>query len=252
MTVDPREAEKQEIALLEGLRAALSSDEARLYRTGKFEGLFAARSGPPGDAAAQALREQLLEHARTEIRGRFEIEWVRLTAKGIEYLYQHDSPRAVLGEMREMLKTTREGVPLWQDEMLKTLELLATNITSEMGRYLSKLDALTKRIDEALRRIEISPEMTANLQAVVSWGLDALTYLDRRKQGGASGTCPLPELFGALRGRHPTLTIREFQLGLSRLHESGALRLTPHTGTIIPQPEYAIMLGGELMYHAER
>src|SRR5215831_1199528 len=163
------ELEKRDAILLAGLRAALSGDEHRLYRSGKAEGLFASKSGPAGEAAALAIREGLFEYARTETRGRFEIEWVRLTAKGVEYLYEHDSPRAVLGEMRDMLTAARTGIPVWQDEMLKSLERLASDITAEMARYLGKLDALSMRVEEALRRAEVAPEVNPALQAVVPW-----------------------------------------------------------------------------------
>jgi hypothetical protein len=250
---DPRELEKRDAALLAGLRAALAGDEHRLYRSGKLDGLFTSKSGPVGEAAALAIREGLLEYARTETRGRFEIEWVRLTARGVEYLYEHDSPKAVLSEMREMLAAARSGIPVWQDEMLQSLEKLATNITGEMARYLQKLDALTKRVDQALRRVEVAPDLSASLQSVVPWGVDALAYLDRRSEGGAPGECPLPELFGAVRAKHPTLTVRDFHDGLRRLADNRAVQLAPWTGQgAMPQPEYALMADGRLMYHVGR
>jgi hypothetical protein len=248
-----RDLDRRDAALLDGLRAALAGDEHRLYRSGKADGLFPGKTGPAGEAAELALREGLLEYARTETKGRFEIEWVRLTAKGVEYLYEHDSPRAVLGEMRDMLAAARTGIPVWQDEMLKSLEKLATHITEEMGRYLGKLDALSKRVEEALRRAEVTPEMNPGLQAVVPWGLDALTYLDRRQAGGAGSECPLPELFGAIRGKHPGVTMRDFHDGLKRLTDAHALRLLPWAGPGgMPQPEYAFMAGGRLVYHVGR
>ena len=132
-----------------------------------------------------AIREGLLEHARTETRGRNEIEWVRLASKGVEYLYQHDSPRAILGEMRKMLAVAQSGIPMWQDEILKSLEKLASHITDQMAHYMDRLESLSKRVDEAVRRADVTPELSASLQAVVPWGVDALAYLDRRKAGGA-------------------------------------------------------------------
>lgn len=250
---DPRELDRRDAALLDGLRAALAGDEHRLYRSGKLAGLFPSKTGPAGEAAGLAIREGLLEYARTETRGRFEIEWVRLTAKGVEYLYEHDSPRAVLGEMRDMLAAARSGIPVWQDEMLKSLERLASSITEEMARYMGRLDALSQRVEEALRRAEVAPELGAALREVVPWGADALAYLDRRKAGGAVGECPLPELFGAVRGKHAGLTVREFHDGLRRLADNRAVRLSPWAGPgAIPQPEYALMADGKLAYHVGR
>jgi hypothetical protein len=151
------------------------------------------------------------------------------------------------------LAAARSGIPVWQDEMLQSLEKLASDITGEMARYLAKLDALTKRVDQALRRVEVNPDLSASLQAIVPWGVDALTSLDRRTEGGAAGECPLPELFGAVRAKHATLTVRDFHDGLRRLSDNGAVRLTPWAGPgAMPQPEYALMADGRLMYHVGR
>lgn len=246
---DERELEKRDAALLEGLRAALARDEIRLYRTSKQEGLFASRTGPSGEAAELALREGLLEHTTTEKTGRFEYELVRITPQGVEYLYQHDSPRAVLSELRTMLHSARMGIPIWQDKMLSSLEKLAGNITEEMARYLGRLEGLTQRVEETLKKIEVTPTLSANLQALVPWGVDALTYLDRRKQGGATEECPMPELFGAIRARHEQITLRDFYDGLRRLADNKAVRLMPYAGPgAIPQPEFALMDDGRLMY----
>jgi hypothetical protein len=250
---DPVELQKRDAALLDGLRAALAGDEHRLYRSGKLDGLFASKTGPVGEAAALAIREGLLEYSRTETRGRFEFEWVRLTSKGVEYLYEHDSPKAVLAEMRDMLAAAQSGIPMWQDEMLKSLEQLGTHVTEEMARYMSKLDALANRVDQALRRVEVPVDLSESLRSLVPWGADALIYLDRRGQGGAAGDCPLPELFGAVRAKHPAITMREFHDGLRRLVDNRAVRLGAWNGPeAIPQPEYALMADGKLMYHVGR
>jgi hypothetical protein len=247
------ELEKRDAILLAGLRAALSGDEHRLYRSCKAEGLFASKSGPAGEAAGLAIREGLLEYSRTETKGRFEIEWVRLTAKGVEYLYQHDSPRAILGEMRQMLATAQSGVPIWQDEILKLLENLATHITDQMGRYLDKLESLSKRVDEAIHRSDVTPDLSKALQELVPWGVDALAYLEHRRRGGATNDSPMPELFGAVRGKHPAITVRDFHDGLRRLADNRAVKLSPWPGPgAIPQPEYAMMAEGQLVYQVSR
>lgn len=250
---DEREILKRDALLLDGLRAALSGDEHRLFRSGKSDGLFSSRTGLPAEAAALAVREGLLEFTRTEMRGRFEIEWVRLTAKGVDYLYQHDSPRAILGELREMLAAAQSGVPMWQDDMLKLLERLGSQITEQMGRYLDKLDAVTKRVDEAIRRIDATPEVSESLKDLVSWGVDALAYLDRRRAGVAADDCALPELFGAIRGKHPEITMRDFHDGLRHLADNRAVKLLPWNGDgPMPQPEFAMMAHGKLVYLVRR
>jgi DNA-binding PadR family transcriptional regulator len=251
--MDPQELEKRDAILLEGLRAALAGEEHRLYRGGKTDGLFHGKTGLPGEAAELALREGFIEYARTESKGRFEVEWVRLTPKGVEYLYQHDSPRAILGEMRQMLRVAQSGIPTWQDEMLKSLEGLASHITDQMARHLDRLDALSKRVEEAIRRVDIVPELSASLQSAVPWGVDAIAYLDRRRSSGSTSECPLPELFGAVRARHAEISMRDFHDGLRRLAENRVVKLSSWGGPgAMPQPEYAMMAEGKLMYQVGR
>src|SRR5262245_49460194 len=94
--------------LIAALKQALADPgEHRLYRSGKLAGLFASRSGAAGEAAAEAVREGLLEVIRTEARGKFTVEWVHSTPKSIEYLHAHESPIAALRELQAELKNAR-------------------------------------------------------------------------------------------------------------------------------------------------
>ena len=104
--------------LVEALQQALAhGEDQRLYKSGKLEGLFPGRTGPAGDAAAQALRDGLLEVVRAEARGRTTIEWVRLTPRGVDFLHDHQSPAAALNELRHALRLNQQAVPVWLEEM---------------------------------------------------------------------------------------------------------------------------------------
>jgi hypothetical protein len=252
---DDRLQAKRSAALVAALRAALASpSEQRLFRSGKLDGLFSARTGPAGDAAVQAMRQGLLEVSRTEVKGKVVIEWVRLTPKGLEFLYQYDSPRSVLSELHELLRGARAGVPIWMDEVLAELQTIATRCSEEMQGYLQRLDALTQRVEEAIRRAEAGgPALPHPIQQIVPWGLDALEHLDHRKAEGADD-CTLPELFETLREKHPTLSITDFHDGLRRLADNRALRLVPFgkSASKLPQPEYALLDGSRVLYHVVR
>ncbi len=242
---------KRERLLLEGLRAALGGDaEHPLYKVGKHDGLFASKSGLPGEAAQQALAHGLLQHVRDESRGRSTIEWVTLTSKGVEFLYEHDSPKAILGEMRELLRSARSGIPLWQDAMLKNLERFAVDMSEQMAKYLSSLDALTKRVEETLKKFDAPAPVGDETLSLVPWAKEVVSYLDRRKESGVTENCSLPELFGATRNKIPTLTLRDFHDGLRRLAEGKIIKLLPNEGPI-PKPEYAIPFDGKLMYRVQ-
>jgi hypothetical protein len=245
---DPRRTEH----LLDALKMALATpSEHRLFRTGKIAGLFAARTGPAGEAAIQAVREGLLETVRTEVKGRFVTEWVRATPKAVAFVAENDSPRSILRELKDVLQATRTGVPEWMADAKRELAALSASFEVRATAMLSRLDDLAKRCEAALRRAETTGSPVGEpVTRMVPWAGDALEYLDRRGESGLSAECPLPELFHALREKHPELTLPDFQAGARRLHDLRALRLLP--AGEMTEPEYAVVVEGKLMYVASR
>jgi hypothetical protein len=241
--------------LIAALRQALGeSGEQRLYRSGKFAGLFASRAGAAGDAAAEAVREGLLEILRTETRGKFTIEWVRITPKGVEFLHQNDSPVHVLRELQAELKTARAGVPVWLKGIDENWREFSQEMHNHLQQALTRLDALANRVDEALRRLDGVTTVPKGVAQSVPWAVEALSYLDHRRDGGAPNGCPLPELFVAVRRGHPGLSLIDFQDGLRRLNDHKSLRLTRFDGPAdqLPEPEYALVDGADVLYYANR
>lgn len=240
---DPRRTEH----LLDALKAALAAPgEHRLFRAGKLAGLFPARAGLSAEAAHQALSDGLLETVRTEAKGKLVTEWVRATPKAVGYLHEHDSPRSILRELKDVLQATRTGVPEWMADAKREVAALSASFEVRASAMLARLDDLAKRCEAALRRAETSgPAVAEPVARVVPWALDALEYLDQRGASGAGGECPLPELFHALRARHPELTLPTFTDGVTRLHDVRAVRLLP--GELV-EPEYAVVADGKLMY----
>ncbi|MFN4261404.1 MAG: hypothetical protein ACK4RK_19130 [Gemmataceae bacterium] len=242
--------------LLTALKQAIAEPgEQRLFKSGKLTGLFASKAGTAGEAATQALQQGLLEVSRTETKGKTSIEWVKVTPKGIQFVHEHDSPLRVLEELRTILRLTQDGLPAWLEQMRQQLDTLGNQLTEEVQRLARRLDVLSERVEASLRRAEAArPVLSNGLAGAVPWGLDALTYLDQRQTSGAPEPCPLPELFAALRSTYAELSLPDFHDGLRRLRDGGALRLLPvaDLDTPLPEPEYALLLGGEMLYFASR
>jgi hypothetical protein len=242
--------------LLEALKYALAEPgEQRLFRSGKLAGLFASRSGVNAEAAAWAVREGLLEVVRTETKGRTAQEWVRLTPRGVDFLHDQESPVRALKDLQAVLQATREGVPLWLAEMRQELHALASRLTEEAQRWTHRLEVLSRQVEEALRRAEADGAHTPEgAVATVPWAADALGYLDRRRGGGATTECPLPELFAALHPNWADLSLTAFHDGLRRLQDRRALRLLPFPGppSELPEPEYALLEGTAVLYFVAR
>ncbi|MBX9626058.1 MAG: hypothetical protein K2X82_19835 [Gemmataceae bacterium] len=241
------EAARHTEITLDAIRTALAAPgEHRLFRSGKLPGLFPSRAGASAEAALQALKDGLLETVRTETRGKVVTEWVAATPRAVAFAHEHDSPKRVLRELREVLQTTRAGVPVWLDESRQELATLSARFETRAAAMLDRLDRLADRVEAALRRADASaPAVGPGTAGVVPWAVAALEYLDQRR-----GDCPLPELFAAVRDWFSGLTLPEFHDGLRRLHDARAVRLTPTDD--MPEPEYAIVTDGALMYAAGR
>lgn len=242
--------DKTREALLSALKEALTdTGEHRLFRSGKLAGLFPGKSGTNADAAAQALRDGLLEMVRTETKGKTAVEWVRLTPRGVNYLHEEESPLQVLRELREVLRASRDGVPTWLAQVRQDLLAAGERVAEDVRRYMQRLDALAIRVDEALKRAE-APTVSDGLATSVPWAAEALAYLDRRQ----AESCPLPELFGAVRERHTDLSLLAFQEGLRLLNDRRVLRLVPFEAPAgeMPEPEHALLDGTTVYYFAAR
>jgi len=249
-------ADKLRELVLDALRQALADPaEQRLFKSGKLPGLFASRGGVPGEAAALALRERLLEVTRTESKGKIHVDWVRPTPRAVHFVHQHESPAAALDEMLSLLRTSQEGLPVWVAEMRREIQSLVIRLGDEAQRWTHRLEALSARVEAALRRAEVGNMHTANgAGATASWAADALAHLDQRRDDGVAPRCPLPELFAALQALHPDLSLSAFHDELRRLRDRQALQLLPFQGPLdaIPQPEYALLDGPTTLYFAAR
>jgi hypothetical protein len=249
---------KLEQSLVEALRQALAAPgEQRLYKSGKLNGLFPSRSGIHGTAAAEALRDGLLEIVRTETKGKTVIDWVRLTPRGVEFLHDRESPLVALQELRSTLQLNQQAVPAWLTEMRGALQAMDERLAADARKWLERLDALTRRVEETLRRLEQSaPLLPPEIAESHPWAIDALNYLDRRRLAAGNGDaspCSLPELFAALVRQHPDLSVRVYHEGLRRLHERRLIQLQPAASlTNLPQPEYALLEGASVFYHVAR
>ena len=250
--------------LVEALgRALATAGEHRLYRVGKLDGLFPGRTSASTEAARRALDEGLLERARVEARGKTEIDWVRITPRGVEYLHEHESPISALHDLLAVLRANQNAVPVWLDGMRGLLRDLDARLTADAGRWLERLGSLEGRVAETLRRLEAaSPLVPDEIARNHPWAIDALNYLDRRRSCISSGRtdleqdgpgpCSLHELFSAVKAHHPELGMGAFHEGLRHLHHRKALLLQPAADGQMTHPEYALLDGPFVYYLAVR
>lgn len=237
-------------ALLEALKiGSLECGEVRLYRRGKLPGLFAQRTRRSAEIANQAVADGLLEGTRVETVGTTTVEWVRVTPKGLNYLLESEAPIRALQELRETLAVNQQGLPIWAAETRARIDELSKQFAVEVGAMRERLEQLSRRVTEAIERIEKQKVQTPT-PLTVPWAQETLNYLDRRRQVGLGTRCPLADLFTSLKDKHAELTVKEFHSGLRQLHLGKAISLLPSTGAgDTPGPEYALLDGAAVYYY---
>lgn len=240
---------RQTIELVLDALCECGEAEQLLFESGKTSGLFAGRNGSYGQAAEYALREGLLEVVRRQAKGKTESEWVRVTPRGKQFLRQHESPQQVLDELVQLLRPGGDGLPAWQSEVRAEFQQVLQRFEDWVAEQGKRFEALRRRAQEVLR-----PEVLSRQALLAAWQLDALSYLERHKSNGAGNGCPLPELFHALRGGHPDLSLTVYHDGLMQLRDRGALRLVPFAGppSGLREPEYALLEGPTVYFAATR
>lgn len=243
------ERERQSEHLLDALKVATTTPgEHRLFRWGKLNGLFPSRVGPSAAAAKFALANGLLEHVRTEARGKLIVEWVRALPKAGEYLDDHDSPKAALRELQEVIGATRAGVPVWMAQARDEVAQLSMRFEHTAREMTRRLDSLTERVESALKRMATAaPALGEGLRQMVPWAGDALAFLDRRETLEAT----LGELFQVARADDRELSVTRFHEGVRKLLDGGLLRAMTTTEPI-HEPEFAMEFGGQLVWKVRR
>src|SRR5262245_11973395 len=124
--------------------------------------LFPSRAGANAEAATRAVRDGLIEVVRTEVKGKTPIEWARVSPRGIEFLHEHESPVRILAELKEVLQSNQQAVPIWLAQMQKEVADLGQRLTEGVKRLTERLETLTVRMEEALRRADAVPASRAN------------------------------------------------------------------------------------------
>ncbi len=231
--------------LITALKAALfAKEELPLLRVGKAPGCFPAAET---EAAQAALDDGLLENVRTEAKGKAAMQWVRLTARGLQFLKARESPRSALEDAAKALALNAAGVPAWAAELKAQLAAVAHRLDQFLENQERTLRQLQARVEAACRRAVEEPlGPPADLPA---WRLDLLAALEEEPR-----PVPFSLLFVRLARRHAELTLTAFHAGLLELRARRLLELLPAASPAeeLAEPEFALPDGGAIYVAAGR
>ncbi len=241
--------------LVSALRKLVASGgEHLLFKLGKQEGLFASKAGLFSEVSQNAISRQFIEIIRTEGEDKKIFQWVKITAKGIRFLHERESPVRALDEALLLLKQEKDATAVGIVRMQEKLQEISEKLLQEAVLWSQKIEALEKRIVDALDRLEqAGPLVPPVLQKEVPWAIEVVRYLQWRRGDMDSGKCPLPELFEMLQNAYPSLDCPSFHNGLKKLFQGRVIRLEGVSDTLLmDKPEFALLDSGQVYYFACR
>jgi hypothetical protein len=220
-------------------RAAADPSGVPLYGSKKAPGLFATTAAAK-QVAERCKEEGYLRVLQSEARGKRLLEICTVTEKGMAYLLSQVSPRQVLKDLVRGLEAR---------------QALVGELVMAARQWQTGLITLQANVDKILHQIDkpasiAGPAPSGN--GSDAWLAGVVAYLVQWQASGASGDCPLPDLYRLAQSAASGLTIGHFHDGLRRLHDQERIYLHPWTGPLyeIPEPPYALLIGHEIAYYA--
>ena len=191
---------------------------------------------------------------RSEGEGKKLCQWVKITAKGIRFLHERESPVRALDEALSLLKKEKEATAVGVVRMQERLEEISEKLLQEASHWTQKIESLEKRILDALDRLEqAGPLVPPGLLKEVPWSIEVVRYLQWRRGELDSGKCPLPELFEMLQNAYSYLDCPSFHDGLKKLFQARVIRLEGVSDpALMDKPEFALLDSGQVYYFACR
>lgn len=224
--------------LLDGLRRALAAP-AGLPLQGAKAGAALFGASAASRAAAQRCRsEGLVSVLRTESRGPQKREICALSERGLSFLVIELGPADAVRDLSSAISAYSAEVGA---------------LSSAAARLQTTLNGLRRAVETTLVRLAPADARLA-ADGNADWIQAVFRHLERRAEAGATGDCPLPELFGHARRADADLSVGRFHDGLRLLYAEGRMGLQPWTGPLyeLPEPELALLVGHEVAYYASR
>jgi hypothetical protein len=239
-------ADKSTQLVLEALSRAVADPAGLPLYAGKSSpGLFAPTA--PARLAAQRCKDDgYLRVLHSESRGKVVHEICSITEKGLAYLLDQASPKQVLEDLVRAVEARRTQV---------------SELVSSARQSQASLELLKAIVEKVLTQFQSPGAHSSGLNGDTrpperngseTWTSALLSQLAQWHASGASGDCPLPEVYRRVQRLAQSLTVGQFHDGLRQLHQHEQIYLHPWTGPLheLPEPLYALLIGHEIAYYA--
>jgi hypothetical protein len=241
-----------EQVMLEALERALAdSCPRKLHGTKASPGIFLSSSATARAAAHQCLERELLRQVAEQRIGKRLVPLFAIAPPGVAMVLESSPVPRLLAAMVDAADQTAQSA-------------------ANCGRTLQAVGQRAVELREAVERVaaRVQPASHARLSTLaLSASCSGPSPADRaeslqeelvkavrtHKSRAPLEPIELPELFRQVATKFETLSIGQFHDTVRQLSGSQRLRLMPYTRAMyqLAQPEYALIVGREIMYYVE-
>jgi len=260
----PKKAADLESIALEGLAQALTDPAPRLLISGgQTRGFFKAKGRAQTVRAAARLSEErgwVVGTGEWVGKGDKQSEKYRLTPAGLQAVLSRNEAAVLLRNLAHGLQQQVEQVGAMREQLAAFAEQAqpVAEAVAELAKRLQPPDVeqLVRKLVAAVRTPESPPapaRSPAGTTGETDWFDEVVRLAREQRQRDRYQPPSLPQVYTAIRAKHPALSLGQFHDGLRALRDQGRIRLTPYTRALasIDDPRNALFLDGEVMYYVE-
>lgn len=236
--------------ILEALERALSDPSPRkLHGTKSAPGVFLATTAATKAAAIRCLEQGFVRQVGEERAGKKVVPVFAITSAGVSYVLDRSPAPQLLAAMLKASDRMAQSVAEC-DQTLRALSTQAQELRSSIAHAAARLHP-----PDVAKILKQSSAAAAETASNSSGNLidDLAAYIRTRRNESPLKPVALPELFRFATARCTGLTVGQFHDVVRQLACQQRLRLLPYTQAMyqLPEPEYALIVGREIMYYAE-
>jgi hypothetical protein len=239
--------------VLEALERALADPTPRkMHGTKAKPGIFLSASAAAKAAASQCLERGLVRQIGQQGAGTKVTSVFGITPAGVALVLERSPMPRLLAAMLDATDRTAQSVA----QCKQTLDVVAQH-ASDLRLAFEQAATRIRPLDlaEVLRTVPAAEAAASNAPVRRTEGLDEylIAFVHASKARTPLQPVTLPDLFRHASAKVGSLSIGQFHDSMRRLAGQEQLRLLPYTQAMyqLAEPEYALILGREVMYYAE-
>jgi hypothetical protein len=240
--------------ILEALERALADPKPRkLHGTKAIPGIFLSASATTKAAASRCLEQGLVRQVAEQRTGKRLTPLFAIAPAGVALALERSPVPRLLAAMLDAVARTARSVAECSG-MLQAVGEQAEQLRKAFEQATARLQPPdTAKILEHISVSQAPACAASAADHAESLDKDLVSYIRTRRVRTPLQPVELPELFRHAAAKFAPLSVGQFHDAVRRLAGQKRMRLLPFTQAMyqLAEPEYALILGREIMYYAE-